>query len=742
MQLSVTGPRHIRIAQTKALRSHLDHLNTSAVPRPPHVPVSSTNRSYVANHRNLPQLATSRKRWQETAFRNEDQRARHDLVRQRQLLARVPSSQANLLIGDPQRDQPRMPIRPAQSTAAYLLREANLPAVNHLNKPAHTVPTNGAPQGPRPYYRYHPRYRPVNRKVKPKECHLPNPMGLVPRRNALPEQPQGMEHVGVHAAILTKQRETPLESISGVGAGRTPSRFHSSTSEVRLQSSPPSMQRLWQHSHINCPPSKDKRKQPVGPRSRAVGETDGLRPRGTWKIPQSNAARLSEQCPKELQKYAGFQAALPRGGVPKRPLPLATAKPSIDDRQVAPRRPGHIAPTSNSVATPNTQPRWTPPSAETSSIPQPEPSRESGSYLKPKTPSSRSAGLHRSASVHKRPTLPMRLRPLTRAQPKSSHSLRTRHALVRRDPKIDPTFTSPADPLERPVRPLATAEHAAHRGSETAPSTLALSKFVESHGGPPGPTPTPPAVPSRRRSQHSTKRRTRIPPKRHGSKNAHRVRSHNRSNPLEAVNAPARHERTSISTAASSTPPATPEDSRAELPTIVDGSNAEDRRDSNRVVLDPEWHFGFSPVMHSRKQEKANTEEAPMQEIIPPAIEDKAQMTWNRLAALGLRLSPSPDSDSRRSTLELETPQSSDSGLSCPTFIPEPVAANAPIQTRSLEDDQFGLRKQLLARLADQKKIKAAWVVAREGNFEEQADGMNRLHPDVRYALTVLRSPV
>jgi hypothetical protein len=500
---------------------------------------------------------------------------------------------------------------------------------------------------------------------------------------------------------------------------------------------------------MNRVPSKGKREQRIAPRSTAVGETDGLRPRGTSKIPGSNAERWSQQSTKKLQNFpqlpASGQATSSRDHAPKRPLPSMAINPSISARQVAPREPGQAAPTSSNAVTPNTQPRWTFSSTETGSIPHSEPARESGSYLKPKT-SSRSVGLHRSASVHRRSAFPLRPRPLTQTQPKSSNSLRARGALMRGELKFDSKSAPTAYPLQYPVRGLSITEHATHMGSEIAPvpSTFASSKSgrsVEPYEESPSSALTPSAAPSRRRSQHSTKRRARILPKRHGSKNTYRTQySHSRSDSLEVADAPARHERTSISTAASSTPPATPEDSRAELPTIVDTSNAKDGRDSNSAELDLEWQFGFRAMMRSRKQMKANTEEAPTRETIPSVTEDKARMTWNHLAALGLRLSPF--SNSRCSPLELDTPSSSDSGFNYPTFIPELAAADIPMQTRSLEDNLFGPRKQLLARLADRKKTKATWAMDHEGNSEEQADDMDHLHPDILRALTVLRSPM
>jgi hypothetical protein len=118
------------------------------------------------------------------------QRARRDLVRQMRPLVKVPSSQAD----SPVRDQPCVPIPPARSSAAYLPREANPPVMNHINKPAHTITSIGTPQDPRPYYRYHPRYSPMNQKVKSRQYDSPDRKGLVPRRNSPAEQPHDAEH--------------------------------------------------------------------------------------------------------------------------------------------------------------------------------------------------------------------------------------------------------------------------------------------------------------------------------------------------------------------------------------------------------------------------------------------------------------------------------------------------------------------------------------------------------------------
>jgi len=72
------------------------------------------------------------------------------------------------------------------------------------------------------------------------------------------------------------------------------------------------------------------------------------------------------------------------------------------------------------------------------------------------------------------------------------------------------------------------------------------------------------------------------------------------------------------------------------------------------------------------------------------------------------------------------------------------VAFDEPIiiqQNRSLDDVQFGPKRELLARFAQRKTIKATWVSdhTRQPN---DIDHDLHLHPDVVCTLTALRSPI
>ena len=673
-----------------------------------------------------------------------DPRTRHELVRQVQPPVGVWSGQAgssNKCLGDLQMVHPRAPISSARLQPIKLPCDANLSVTNGIHKLGHSVPSGSTPRGPRP--RHYHKCTPINPKVMARQYYpsdVSPEVRMTPNRN-VPVQPHEPKHsrntlrppngtgskgppsicellttteydflplAGVHSTTLIEPRQKPMESLSGAGVlqpGSTVARLYpSGRAQAKFTRLP--KQRPTQHPLISRMSGKDKRKQLIPPHPAVVNQADDLSLREGSKIPQSSVIQL----PRDTVKAYTAQ-----------PVSSLTAF----SRDHAIRKPPSLLATKPSQATPHelgqAQPRRLRLNAE---------SRRSQPL------SSRSIGLHRSASVHRRPT-PLRPRPLAQAQIQSSRVLRPRVPSAHRELRLGPAPAPSVYPLRRPVGELAATKHTVHmeHDGNPDPSTYALSKFAkpaELHTASSASISS--VSPPRHRFRHSTKRSARVLPKRHGSKNASRLEyslGRKRNAPMEVVDAPARHERTSISTAESSTPPRTPEDSKTELPAIVDVWDAEGWR--GNVELDPEWQSDFNTVVCPQTRAKAVTVE---EETTSPVTGDKAQMTWNHLAALGLNLSPF--ADSRHS--QLGTP--SDSGFNSETFIPEATAVDAPVQTRSLEDDHFGPRDRLLARLADRKKIKTTWASDHEETSVELVNDMVDLHPDIRCTLTALRSPI
>ena len=165
--------------RANAPQTHRGHTSAYLLPRPPHVPISGANRSHIANHRSLPQSATSSKRWRETAFRNKE-------------LAGISLSQTDSRIkrvGDLRRDPIRAPISTAPTN---FIRDVG-PSAMKLNSSHNPGDAAGSkPRGPRPRHKYHPKYSSMNWKVMHKQYYLSDTgldVGSAPHRSLPVAQP-------------------------------------------------------------------------------------------------------------------------------------------------------------------------------------------------------------------------------------------------------------------------------------------------------------------------------------------------------------------------------------------------------------------------------------------------------------------------------------------------------------------------------------------------------------------------
>jgi len=541
--------------------------------------------------------------------------------------------------------------------------------------------------------------------------------------------------VGVHSAALAGE-QVSIEGTPNANVLRTgsmPATLHSSTRQFQLESSKMSKQHP-QRSRINRAPTKGKKAKPMAPSSAVANQAGEPHLRGTRKFSQSNGIHSSQRGVKAPAVSLARSQAPYRNFVMKGPRPSPALNPSARARPVPPHGLTQ-ADSSGNMVVPNASSNF---SAESGGIPQ-----------GPKLLSSRSTALHRSASMHRHPAFPLRLRLLTQTEIKSNRALHSA-ALARSELKMGAKPASSAYSFHR----LSVTGHATHTGFDVDPPSASSksARLVGSCGESPGSASKLSVAP--RKLQCSTKCSINVPAKRHASKNARKAEGSFAGwgyPPSEIVDAPARHERTSISTAASSTPPVTPQDPKAELPAIFDARDAKDwEGDSNRAGHDPlKWQIiGFSDAARPRGRKNTGAEGISEQESSLPATENKAQMTWNHLATLGLRSSPIEDSI-WHSPLGTPLSSSSDSSFIHATFIPEPmVAFDTPIiiqQNRSLKDDQFGPKRELLARFAQRKNIKVTWASDHKGTSTRQPNDIDHhlhLHPDVVCTLTALRSPI